>query len=134
MTAASSDVKGKLFLSGSAYGTSVSAAAAAYAIVSVDNVLTVALGDAAGRASISASAARNALIGNLISHLENLQKIISIYILAYLFEKSRGFSKKVVKSAKIVLLFLGFLRIILLAHSDDREVGNLHELLGFLVA
>ena len=119
VTAASFCVKRKLFLSGSVYGTSVSAATAAYAIVSVDNVLTVALGDAAGRASISASAARNALIGNLISHLENLQKIISNYILSYLFKKSRVFSKKVVKRKKIVLFLFVFRGIILFSASDD---------------
>ena len=64
----------KLFLSGSAYGASISTAAAAYAIVSVDNELTVALSDATGRASIYTSAARNALIGNLISHREKPPK------------------------------------------------------------
>ena len=83
--------RNKLFLSGSAYGASVSTAATAYAIVSIDNELTVALCDAAGGASINTCAARNALIGNLISHCENLQKIISIYILAYLSKKSSVF-------------------------------------------
>ena len=58
----------KLLLSGCTYGASVCAAAAAYASVSVDNVLVIALGDAAGGASISASAARDAIIRNLVCH------------------------------------------------------------------
>jgi hypothetical protein len=47
---------------------SAGAGAAIDALVSVDNVLAVLLGDAAYGALVSASAAGNALIGNLISH------------------------------------------------------------------
>ena len=58
----------ELFLSRSAYGASVSARAAAYALVSVDNVLAITLGNATGGACISASAASDAFIGNLKCH------------------------------------------------------------------
>lgn len=62
----------ELLLSGCAYGASVSTATAAYASVSVDNVLVIALGDAAGGASISTSAARDAIIRNLVCHYRYL--------------------------------------------------------------
>ena len=58
----------ELFLSRSAYGASVSARAAAYALVSVDNVLAVTLGNATGGATLSASATSDALVRNLVCH------------------------------------------------------------------
>ena len=58
----------ELFLSRSAYGASVSARAAAYALVSVDNVLAITLGNATGGACISASATSDAFIRNLKCH------------------------------------------------------------------
>jgi hypothetical protein len=66
----------KLFLSGSVNRTSVCAATAADALVSVDYVLAVSLGDAAGRTSVSASAAADALIGNLVCHFKKLNLIL----------------------------------------------------------
>ena len=62
-----------LLLSGRTYGASICTATAANASVSVDNELVSTLGDAAGGASISASAARNALIRNLVCHCSFLQ-------------------------------------------------------------
>ncbi len=100
ITAAFSDVKEKLFLSGSVYGASISTAATAYAIISVDNVLAVTLGDAAGRASVSASAARNALIGNLISHLEKPPKNYFHLYFSISFEKIKYIFKKNTKKPK----------------------------------
>ena len=38
------------------------------AVMSIDNVLAVTLGNATGRASVYASAARDALIGNFVCH------------------------------------------------------------------
>ena len=80
----------KLFLCGSANGTSVCARAAAYAVICVDNVLAVALGNSTGGASISASAASDAIIGNLVSHFEYLH-LDYIYIVAHLRKKSSVF-------------------------------------------
>ena len=66
-----SHLKGeKLFLCRSTYRTSVCTRTAADAFVSVDNVLTVALRDAAGGASIGASAAADAFVRNFVCHLE----------------------------------------------------------------
>ena len=63
-----------LLLSRSVYGAYVCAATAGNALVRIDLILAVALGDAANRAAICASTARNALIGNLISHREKPPK------------------------------------------------------------
>ncbi len=60
--------KNLLFLNGSTYGTSVSACTALDAFISIYNVLAVAFGNAGNRASVSASAARDALIGNFVCH------------------------------------------------------------------
>ena len=59
---------GKLLLGRCSYGASVCAGTTADAAVSVDNVLIATIGDAAGGASVSASAASDALIRNLVSH------------------------------------------------------------------
>ena len=69
----------ELLLCGSSYGTSICTAAAANALVSVDNVLAVALGNATGGASISASAASDALIRNLVCHVNNLRFFGHLY-------------------------------------------------------
>ena len=61
-----------LLLSGRTYGASICTATAANASVSIDNKLVSTLGDAAGGASISASAARNALVRNLVCHYRYL--------------------------------------------------------------
>ena len=58
----------RLFLSGSVYGASICARTAADALISIDDVLTVAFGNARYGASICASAAADALIGNLVCH------------------------------------------------------------------
>ena len=58
----------ELLLYRSSYGTSICTAAASNALISVDNVLAVALGNATGGACISASAASDAFIGNLKCH------------------------------------------------------------------
>ena len=60
----------KLLLCGSAYRASVSASAAADALVSVDNVLAVTLGNTSNRARICASTAADTFIGNFVCHLE----------------------------------------------------------------
>ena len=64
----------ELFFNGSAYRTSLSTATAANALVSVDHILAITLGDATGGASICTSAARDALIGNLVCHFLYLHK------------------------------------------------------------
>ena len=58
----------KLFLRGSSNRASVCARAAAYALVSVDNVNAVALRDATGGASVSTSTASDAIFRNLKCH------------------------------------------------------------------
>ena len=57
-----------LLLCRCSYGTSVRAGTAADALVLVDNVLAIALGDAAHGTSIGASATADALIRNLVCH------------------------------------------------------------------
>ena len=57
-----------LVLARSLYGASVNTTAAADALVSVDYVLAVTLGDCFNGACISASAASNAIIGDFVSH------------------------------------------------------------------
>jgi len=52
----------------SAYRAGVSASAATYASVSVDNILAVTLGNCGNGASVCASAASDTFIGYLISH------------------------------------------------------------------
>ena len=59
-----------LFLYGSTNGAGICARAAADALISVDNVLAVAFGDAANRASICTSATADAFIGNLVCHFK----------------------------------------------------------------
>ena len=63
----------KLFLSGCANRACVCARTAANTLVSIDYVFAITLGDAAGRASILASAAADAFIGNLVCHIKYLQ-------------------------------------------------------------
>ena len=63
-------IQRKLLLNGRTNGASVSASAAADALISVDNVLAVSLGDAANRTTVSASAAADAFVSNLESHRE----------------------------------------------------------------
>jgi hypothetical protein len=60
----------KLFLNGSFNRAGLCAVSAIDAGVSVDNELAVTLGDATNGASVSASAAANAFIRNLVCHLE----------------------------------------------------------------
>ena len=57
-----------LLLNGSAYRTSVGAGTAGNALVCVDNVLAVTLGDALLRTSVSTCTASDTLIGNLVCH------------------------------------------------------------------
>jgi len=52
----------ELFLSRCSYGACICASAAADALISVDNVLAVAFGNARNRAAVCASAAADALI------------------------------------------------------------------------
>ena len=84
----------ELLLRGSSYGTSICTAAAANALVSVDNVLAVTLGDAAGGASISASAASDALIRNLVCHVYYLQINLSILYFNISSEKIKRLERK----------------------------------------
>ena len=58
----------ELFLYGCSYGASVSTCAAADALISVDNVLAVAFGNAINGATVSASAAADAFVSNLVCH------------------------------------------------------------------
>ncbi len=59
----------ELFLSRCSYGASVCTVTAADALISVDNVLAIAFGNARSGATVCASAAADALIGNLVCHL-----------------------------------------------------------------
>ena len=88
----------ELFLSRSVYRTSVSAASAANALVSVDNVLAITLRDAAGGTSVSACTAADALIRNFVCHIRKPPFNVVTYILAHLLKKSRVFSKKTLKN------------------------------------
>ena len=74
--------------SGSAYGANVGTGAAVYTSVSVDNILTVALGNSIYGALISTSTARDAIVRNLISHEIDLLVFID-YIVAHRMKKSR---------------------------------------------
>ena len=67
---------GILLLCGSSNGACVSARAAAYTFISVDNVLAVTLGDATGGACISASAACDAIVGNLVCHVKEPPEVV----------------------------------------------------------
>ena len=58
-----------LFLNGSANRAGVCTRAASNALVCVDNVLAISLGNARYGASVSASAASNALVSNLVCHV-----------------------------------------------------------------
>ena len=88
-------IQRKLLLNGRTNGASVSASAAADALISVDNVLAVSLGDAANRTTVSASAAADAFVSNLESHREKPPFFLVTYILSHLSEKSSAFSKKI---------------------------------------
>ena len=58
----------ELLLNGCRNGANVSAGAAAYTFVSVDNVLAVTFGDATNRTCVSASAASDAIVRDLECH------------------------------------------------------------------
>ena len=73
----------KLFLSRCANRTSVSTRAAADAIISVDNVLTIALSNATYGTSVCACATSDALVGNLECHLTNLHICCLFYFTIY---------------------------------------------------
>ena len=72
----------KLLFNRSAYRASLSTGTAANALVSVDNVLAITLGNASSGASVCASSARNALVGNLVCHVKYLRNKLTIYIVA----------------------------------------------------
>lgn len=59
---------GKLLLADSLGGACACARAAAHALLSVDYVVALALGDSLNRTLASARAARDAFITNLVSH------------------------------------------------------------------
>ena len=61
-------------LCGSSHRTSICTAAAADALVSIDNELIVTLGNARNGASICACAAVDALVGNLVCHVKYLRE------------------------------------------------------------
>ena len=86
------------------------ASAALYALISIDNVLTVALGDSINRALACACAASNALIGNLVCHCDIPPINIDEIILSYFEKKSRFFCKIQQKNfanyAKASVLFI----------------------------
>ncbi len=71
----------KLFFSGCANRTCICARTAANALVSIDYVFAITFGDATGRASILASAAVDAFIGNLVCHFDKPPFKVSTYIL-----------------------------------------------------
>ncbi len=60
----------ELLFNRSANRAVVSTVAAADALISVDNVLVIALGNARNGASICTCAAVNALVGNLVCHVK----------------------------------------------------------------
>ena len=70
-----------LVLYGSVNRASLCTASARNALVSVDNELTVALGNAGSGASICACAAADALVSNLVCHGCYLHKICLLHIL-----------------------------------------------------
>ncbi len=78
-----------LLLCGRSYRTSICTATAADALISVDNILAVTLGNATGGTCVSACAARDALIGNLVCHSLIPPFLYATYIVACFFEKSR---------------------------------------------
>ena len=67
----------RLFGSRSLYGASTLASTALNALVGIDNILAVALCDAAYGTFVCASTACDAIIGNLICHSKHLR--IQIY-------------------------------------------------------
>lgn len=76
------DCVGELLSLGSIYRAGVSASAAINALVSVDYVCTVTLGDGFNRAVLSASAAGNAIIRNLVCHGHDLRFRICMHGIA----------------------------------------------------
>ena len=89
----------ELFLSGSANGANICAVTAGDALISIDFVLAITLGNATGGATVCACATSDALITNLESHCKFLRKNFwrgksRIYIVAYICKKSRVFRKK----------------------------------------
>ena len=74
----------KLLFSRSANRASLSARAAAYALVCIDNVLTVLFGDSANGAFCCASAASDAFAGNLVCHDEFLPNLFFL-ILSHIY-------------------------------------------------
>jgi hypothetical protein len=75
----------KLFLSGSTNGAYVCAVTAGDALISIDYVLAVTLGNARGRAAVCACATSDALITNLESHCKILRKNFWQGIIPYLY-------------------------------------------------
>ena len=101
----------KLFFSRSANGASFSARTAAYALVCVDNVLSITLRDATGGASISASATSDAIIRNLVCH-SNLPPCYLVQIYSNIFRKKiKSFLKKEMTHMKKIFSKSVLLRI-----------------------
>ena len=87
----------KLFLCRSAYRTCICARTAADALVSVNNVFAVTLGNATGRASVGACAAADALVRNLVCHLTNLHFSYRVYSIIFM-KKIKYILKKTTKN------------------------------------
>jgi hypothetical protein len=97
----------KLFLYGSANRACACTATAANALICVDYVLAVTLGNATGGACISASAAGDAFIGNLVSHCKYLhKKLFQIYSITFILKIKRIFQKSEKEVKNIILSIL----------------------------
>ena len=105
MTVLPAKVEEKLFFGRSGNRAGSRAVAAGDAGICVDNVLVVALGDGADRALFGASAALDAIVGNLKSHGSSsfgicIRAWCSLnYILSYIFKNARGFGNIFCRSA-----------------------------------
>jgi hypothetical protein len=77
-----------VFLNGSTYGADICAASALNALICVDYILCVLLGNAVNGALGLASTALNALIGNFISHDLHLQ-CIELYPFYHTLQKNQ---------------------------------------------
>jgi hypothetical protein len=89
----------ELFLRGSANRAYVCAVTAGDALISIDYVLAVTLGNARGRAAVCTCTARDALVTNLESHCKFLRKNFwqgtsPMHILYHIFPKNQEYFAK----------------------------------------
>ena len=84
---------------GSLNRASICARAAVNALVGIDNVLAVLLADSLNRALLSASAASDAIISNLVCHCDTSVSCCG-YIVSQIYQKENRFCKKSLKNYK----------------------------------